>query len=209
MLFHADRNVKDNLLQMYKKEALDHHQKKSDIRTKRVNEERELLDNFNRREQQDEDRRKLEKYKRVTETMNEYKELMSHKDQTRLKPKNNEVNFNTYGVSVKSGVSQNLQNLNQNFSPQVNAPFLQNYHPQVNAPFLQNSHPQNYNVQNLNEIFPNLNTNNLPSESENSSIRTFGSNDMSRVQKHEQQKYYKDYLDSQVIITNLGLSKTP
>ena len=93
MLFHADRNLKDNLLQMYKREALDHHQKKSDTRTKRVNEERELLDNFNRREQQDEDRRKLEKYKRVTETMNEYKELMSHKHQSRLKPKNNEVNF--------------------------------------------------------------------------------------------------------------------
>ena len=69
MFFHADRNVKDNLLQMYKQDAQDYTQRKNDLKTKRLNEERDYLESVSKREQQQEQQRRQEKFRRINETM--------------------------------------------------------------------------------------------------------------------------------------------
>jgi hypothetical protein len=203
MLFHADRNLKQNLFQMYKKDAEDHYNKKNEMKLRQMNEERMYMENMNKRQQQEEDRRKLEKYKRVTDTMNEYKDMISHKE--RYRGKKNEVNFNTYGVSMREANPenaspqnmQNAQNVQQNFnglSYEFNSgniePGLERIqaHAQVEAQGSSNlNHPPN---ENYSEFF-NKNFGN------NNSINNF---DNSRLQKHEQQKSYKEFLDSQVNI---------
>jgi hypothetical protein len=193
MLFNADRNLKQNLFQMYKKEAEDHYNKKSEMKMRQLNEERTYLENMNKRHQQEEDRRKLEKFKRVTDTMNEYKDMMSHKDQSRYKGKKNEVNINTYGVSMRevnpdNSSQQNfqIQNNQENFNGDVNYEFKNNNNLIQDKFHVQGSSSSDFpGNQNYSEF---LNKN-------------FGNNnyDNSRFQKHEQQKSYKEFLDSQVI----------
>lgn len=166
MLFHADKNVKGNLLQMYKKDAYDYAQRKNEIRSKKVEEEREYLENVFRKEQQEEDKKKLEKINRINVTMNEYKEMINHQGDPRLRRhKLEEVKINTYGVNL------NQDNLNKNLERNSSSPHYLNTVTNVSQ---NNNNIQFDNYQDKNNF--NLN----------------------RFQKIEQQKLYKEYLDSQV-----------
>ena len=195
MLFHADRNIKENLFQMYKKEAQEQHQKKNDLRLRKLNEEKEMIDNLNKREQQEDDRKKFEKYKRVTDSMNEYREFWNNKEQNKVKGRKGEVNFNTYGVSLRGGQHE-MQNSKNNYkiTNSFDQTDQQNFQNQ-NQIYSQNNFTNNYQ----------LSTN--PHELDNSS-NFIRSNGLTRLQRQEQQKSYKDFLDSQVILYDLGLTKT-
>jgi hypothetical protein len=186
MLFHADRNIKENLFQMYKKDAEEHLYKKNELKIKKLNEEKEFLDNFNKRQQLEEEKKKFEKYKKVTETMNEYKDFMNNKDYTRLgKGKRNDVNFNTYSVRTYRPDMQPNLNYQQNYPNFSNQNEIHNNNQNIN----QNTYP----VQNN---YPKIEDDKFF----NSDHRNLGNlnNDSDRVHKQEQQKYYKEYLDSQV-----------
>lgn len=180
MFFYADRNVKDNLLQMYKQDAKDHMQRKNDLRTRRINEEKEYLDNIHRREQLEEDKRRQEKQRRVHETMNEYNEMVSHLPDGRIrKGKFEDVRINTYGVSLGSN-----NNHSQSLSNQLNQ---------------QNNNSNNFENQNLAKSVT-VATPSSKGENHKSNFQTASLYDDNyiRMQKLDQQRMYKSYLDSQV-----------
>jgi hypothetical protein len=181
MFFHADRNVKDNLLQMYKQDAQDHMQRKNDIRTRRINEEKEYLENVNRREQLEEEKRRQEKQRRVNETMHDYKEMVSHLPDGRIrKGKFEDVRINTYGVSLGNKVNQSNQFQNNiQIKPISNNLDSQNFN---NSPTMPTPNAGGENLKNNYQSQPPYDDNYM------------------RMQKLEQQRMYKDFLDSQVKI---------
>jgi hypothetical protein len=182
MFFYADRNVKDNLLQMYKQDANDYMQRKNDLRTRRINEEKEYLDNINRREQLEEDKRRQEKQRRVHETMHEYKEMVSHLPEGRIrKGKSDDVRINTYGVSFGNKINQS-QSQSQNSQLPINSNYLDNQSltksSTIHSIPTPSSKGENYK-----------NNFQSPSPYDENYIR---------MQKLDQQRMYKNYLDSQV-----------
>ena len=99
MLFYADRSIKDNLFNMYKRDAMDYAAKKYECKNQRINEERSYLENLNKKEQMEEDRRRLEKIKRTSEAMNEYNQLVNMKrDGILRRSKVDDVKINSYGI---------------------------------------------------------------------------------------------------------------
>lgn len=183
MLFHADRNVKENLFNMYKKDAMDLATKKNEMRLQKINEERQYLENLNKREQFEEDKRKLEKLKRISDTMGEYNQMISNKPDGRLKKsKFEDVKINSYGVSFR-----NPQN--EGISTNVTAN-------QSNQNFGNDYFQREYNINRKASLSPRANNVKKLVSYDNSG---YNNDDyMQKAQKMEQQKIYKDYLDSQV-----------
>lgn len=126
MIFNFDKNFKQNLLNEYKKEAINYRQKKDIEKQNRIKEEREYLLQREKKEKEEEEllfQRKLEK---KNEQKSEYQNMLE-------KTKNNipgyrsysnrnkkEIVLNNWGGQEKSHKIHIKNNLiNNNFSPQT------------------------------------------------------------------------------------------
>jgi hypothetical protein len=192
MLFHADKSVKDNLLQMYKRDAMDFANKKQVNKAQRIMEERAYLESLNQKEQLAEDKIKIEKIKKVSERMDEYTKLLNQKNEDRhlKKSKYNDININTYGISYQNSNTMTNYNpnreLNNNNNYRDNLVNNGNFNPNSEVAFNQkvSLSPKVSNIGKL--IGDNVNKNEYDYAM--------------RSQKYEQQRMYKDYLDSQVYL---------
>jgi hypothetical protein len=181
MLFHADRNVKENLFNMYKKDALDHMAKKSEIKMQIKNEEREYMENFNRKIQQEDDKKNLEKQHKINERMNEYNLMCNMKGDPRIKRnKYEDVKLNYYGVNVVPN-ENNLGNLITNMNNPLNNNNYSEKEFNLNKKYAVT--PQTDQIKHI-----------VSHENNNQEKEEYNT----RIQKVEQQKLYKEFLDSQV-----------
>jgi hypothetical protein len=169
MFFHADRNVKDNLLQQYKKEAEDYISRKNEVKSKKLREEREYIDNINKKNEEEKLKIQEDKMRRINQTMGEYNSIKQ--EPSRLFQRSKEVRFNTYGVGSSNPLLNNQQQqpLNQ-------------------KDFFQHEQDLNKNARlspkadKVNQLFH-------PNQEYENYVKN---------QKMEQQRLYKDFLDSQV-----------
>lgn len=89
MFFNVDKNTKQNMFQQYKKDALEYEQRKKQEKQKRIQEERDYLTLNQKRETLIEDKMKLDKLKRQSETMSDYKKMLEQNNGHWKTPKNN------------------------------------------------------------------------------------------------------------------------
>ena len=89
MFFNVDRNTKQNMLQQCKQDALKYELRKQHEKQKRIQEERDYLAQYQKRETQIEDRIRLDKLTRQSETMAEYKKMLEQNNGYWKTPKNN------------------------------------------------------------------------------------------------------------------------
>jgi hypothetical protein len=173
---------------------MEHMNKKNEMKMRKLNEEREYLENISRKEQQEEDRKKIERLKRISETMNEYKEMVSHNPEGRIrKNKFEDVKINTYGVSGKDYGKDVFNRSNYNDSnSNLNNPLTNGNYLQKEKTLNRNAtmSPQVNNVKKLVNYDPN-------------NYNPVKEDYITKIQKMEQQKMYKDFLDSQVKKINL------
>ena len=116
MFFNLDKNTKQNLLNEYKQEALNFHQKKKDEKQKRIQEEREYLAQMEQLEKEANEKVYREKLKRKNAQMEEYQSMLlktknnipGYRHNTN---KNNEIVLNNWG-----GQEKNHQIQKDNFS---------------------------------------------------------------------------------------------
>lgn len=217
MLFHADRNVKENLFNMYKKDAQDQITKKNELKMQKINEERQYLENVSKREQLEEDKRKLEKMKRISDTMNEYNQMLTNKPNNgRLKKsKFDDVKINTYGVSTRGNQSDGMNGFgdftnnvtdnlvgNVNYNPTTNnigggSNYSNNVGTYPNSFGNNDFYQREFNMNKKASLSPRANNVKKLVNFENN-YNPSNDDFMVKMQKMEQQKMYKDYLDSQV-----------
>jgi hypothetical protein len=127
MLFHADRNVKENMFQSLKREAEFNISKKNEDKMMKRNEDRMRIESIMQKEREDQERLRMEKIKHMNDVKSEYHNLMNKKNEERgiRKNKFEDVKINTYGVNFNN----NNQNINfpQNAQSDFNADnFLNN-----------------------------------------------------------------------------------
>ena len=132
MFFNLDKNSKQNLLNEYKQEALNYHQKKKDERQKRIQEEREYLAQRQQLEKEADEKIFRERQLRKNEQMEEYKSmLMKTKNNipgyrhNTYKNKNDIVLNNWGGQEISHQIQNQPPNITQNIS-QVNNSNLEN-----------------------------------------------------------------------------------
>jgi hypothetical protein len=213
MLFNADRNMKDNLFQMYKRDALEQVSKKNEMKMQKINEDRMYLDNIMQREKVEAERKQMEKMRKINETMGEYNEMLTRKNDNPLlkRSKFEDVRINSYGVTPSNMNMGNLNsNMNNNFNYNNNNnnnypnDFTSNL--EYNKKSLSPRGPRESVIKNF--IFNHDSTNsNLNNPYVNNKVTDYDY--MKRTQKMEQQKLYKNSLDTQVIIyiTNIIVAK--
>lgn len=99
MFFNADKNTKQNMFQQYKKDALEYEQRKKQEKQKRIQEERDYLTLNQKRETLIEDKMRLDKLKRQSETMSDYKKMLEQNNGHWKTPKNN-LTINTDNTNI-------------------------------------------------------------------------------------------------------------
>ena len=117
MLFNLDKNSKQNLLNEYKQEALNYHQKKKDERQKRIQEEREYIAQREQLEKEADEKIFRERQLKKNAQMEEYQSML-------MKTKNNIPGYRHNGYKNKNEIvlnnwggqeiSHTIQNLPQN-----------------------------------------------------------------------------------------------
>ena len=208
MLFNIDRATKQNILQQYKQDALDYENRKIQERQRKIQEEREFLAQNQNRETEIEDRLRYEKMRKQAEVMEEYKRMLQQKENQSKFSKNGEIRPNQYGFNIPNTSSYKTE-------PQV---LPQNYNNYSNNPNSFQTGPVNQplNNDNMNNNFE-LERQLSPSQKEKSLIRredhmknflTDRQNEREIIsyferQKQNRQKYYKEMLDSQVILKDI------
>lgn len=83
MLFHADKNIKESLFNMYKKDLIDRQVKKEEEITKEKIQDKYFINEVKRLNEEERCRRSIEKKKVTSENMNSYNELWRGKDEER------------------------------------------------------------------------------------------------------------------------------
>lgn len=207
MLFNIDRATKQNILQQYKQDALDYENRKIQERQRKIQEEREFLAQNQKRETEIEDRLRYEKMRKQAEAMEEYKKMLQQKENQPKFSKNGEIRANQYGFNIPNTSSYKTESqvLPQSYNNYNNNPITYQPNP-INQPL--NNDKMNNNFELERQL--------SPSQRERSMIRredhmknflTDRQNEQEIVsyfekQKQSRQKYYKEMLDSQVILKN-------
>ena len=115
MLFHADRNVKENMLSYMKKEAEDSIARKNENKAQHKNEDRMRIESIIQKEKQDQELRRMERLKNANEMMNGYNSLMNQKTERGLrKNKFDDIKINTYGVNYNHDISNKRLDIHHN-----------------------------------------------------------------------------------------------
>ena len=101
MFFNLDKSAKQQILALYKQEALDHQRKKEEEKNRRILEERKFMELSKLHQQESYDIINQERQRKKLALMQEYQEYL-HKTKLdepgfHYKPKNNEVVINNWG----------------------------------------------------------------------------------------------------------------
>ena len=188
MLFNIDRATKQNILQQYKQDALDYENRKKLERQRKIQEEREYLAQTQKREMELEDRLRYEKMRKQTEAMEDYKRMLQQEQNKPRFSKIGDVRVNNYGYNPNNSMRTYQTEPEQNYNNNIN------------------------NQNNYNNSYQEPERQMSPSEKERSMIRredhmrdflTDRQNEREiqsyfQRQKENQQRYYKEILDSQV-----------
>lgn len=83
MLFHADKNIKESLFNMYKKDLIDRQVKKEEEISKERLQDKNFIAEVVRSNEEERRRRSMEKKRIAYENMNSYNELWRGKDEER------------------------------------------------------------------------------------------------------------------------------
>lgn len=228
MLFNADKSTKGNLLQEYKRDAELYRSKKQEDKLKRIQEERSYMEQINQMNSNFNDQRNQEKQKRISEAMNEYGNVLRNDtgklyNGQKLRNYDN-VNINTYGVSSNTNNVKFQNNINNNISSNNNFSVnVDNIKDTNNTSNIDVNNQYNFNNNNLElPVNGNLNGKNymdinynyqpaynptLYKDTRNvlsHSPTNLGFQNkekyeqITRTQKVEAQRTYRDYLDGQV-----------
>ena len=188
MLFNIDRATKQNILQQYKQDALDYENRKKQERQRKIQEEREYLAQTQKREMELEDRLRYEKMRKQTEAMEDYKRMLQQEQNKPRFSKIGDVRVNNYGYNPNNSMRTYQTEPEQNYNNNIN------------------------NQNNYNNSYQEPERQMSPSDKERSMIRredhmrdflTDRQNEREiqsyfQRQKENQQRYYKEFLDSQV-----------
>lgn len=188
MLFNADKNIKDNLFNIYRQDLIDRKQRKEENILQEKIIDKNYIDQINRVNQEDSVKRNMERMRRIKENMNDYNSFWIRKDEERKNKfaKNNDVNINTYAMDNNN--SSNINSYNNHFD-------ISSANNNSNNNYNQN----NYNSSNTNQkvdfdsqkdhLNPILNPDYIGIRQ----IENFEKN-----KKQKLQKFYKNQLDSQI-----------
>ena len=123
MLFNLDKNTKQNLLNEYKQEALNFHQKKKDERQKRIQEEREYIAQREQLEKEADEKIFREKQQRMNAQREEYQSMLmktknnipGYRHNSSI---NNEITLNNWGgQEINHRIQNKLQVQKQDQAP--------------------------------------------------------------------------------------------
>ena len=115
MLFNLDRNIKQSLLEEYKKEALLHRQKKQMEKQQKLKEEQEYLENLNKQEEQEYKKLKEKENVRRNDQMKYYQEILNSPDKISRKK---ELIINNWGQPRNK--SNSYKEIINNFRKETN-----------------------------------------------------------------------------------------
>ena len=192
MFFNLDKNSKQNLLNEYKQEALNFHQKKLEERQKRIKEEREFLAQREQLEKEADEKLYREKMQKKNAQMEEYQTML-------MKTKNNipgyrhnsnknrnEIVLNNWGGQEKNHQIQTIPQTQSQTIPQGNNTTLESsIIPQGEPNTTWRGRRRGYRNE---DHLSNLLNDNRNDQELNNYIKD---------QKEYQQKIYKDLLYSQ------------
>ena len=116
MLFNLDRNIKQSLLEEYKKEALLHRQKKQMEKQQKLKEEQEYLENLNKQEEQEYKKLKEKENVRRNDQMKYYQEILNSPDKISRKK---ELIINNWGQPRNK--SNSYKEIINNFRKETNS----------------------------------------------------------------------------------------
>lgn len=189
MFIHADKNLKGNLLNMYKKDAEEHALKKQGLKIRQLQEDRVNLETSTKKYEEELMRKQSDKQKKTEEAMNDYKYIVEMREEKKRRGKNNpseESNFYNY----------NFQNVDSSKtrSPQ-DQEVIESYREKEFEP-----NKQEYSSPKINNINSIMFDFKVPTDFTVHRKRVgYNHNYVHNIAKMEVQKSYKDYLDSQVI----------
>ena len=177
---NPDKNLKDNLYNYYKQDMMERRiRKDEDFTTEKVN-DKVYMDQIKRRNEEDKNKKEIDRAKKLNENMNDYNKFSSTKDEERRNKyiKFKEINTNNSNVNN----SQSMGNMNQM---------------DLYSQFSSNS------LNNMNPDMTLMNMNNLKKDSLNyimnpDHIGVIKIKEMEKNKKFEFQKFYKNMLDSQM-----------
>lgn len=171
---------------MYKKEAEEHQNKKQADRQRKIIEEREYLHQIDQRENERDDRMRLEKIRKINEHMGDYQRMLQHQQPPKFRSRISDVKINNYGYNV-AGNNSSYQELPRNYSAEPSQ-----YQPVSNSFNTQSSRdcpPKDIDLVRRGDNMGNY----LTDKQNEGEVNNYYMN-----QKNERQKYYKELLDSQV-----------
>ena len=116
MLFNLDRNIKQSLLEEYKKEALLHRQKKQMEKQQKLKEEQEYLENLNKQEEKEYKKLKEKENVRRNDQMKYYQEILNSPDKISRKK---ELIINNWGQPRNK--SNSYKEIINNFRKETNS----------------------------------------------------------------------------------------
>lgn len=196
MFFNLDKNSKQNILNEYKQEALNYHQKKKDERQKRIQEEREYIAQREKLEKEADEKIYREKLQRKNTQMEEYQSML-------MKTKNNIPGYrhNSYkndiilnnwgGQEINHQIQNNPKIQNKNTNEQTNVSNLEN------NIIAQNNEDSNSSWRGRRGRGEFRNEDHLNNLLNDNNINNQDINNYMKGEKEYKQKKYKDLLYSQ------------
>jgi hypothetical protein len=116
MLFNIDRRSKDAIRDMYKEEADLFYLRKQEEKAKRLQEEKEYMQGLQMKAEEESKKKYLQKVKLISETMNEYKEIIKKKEQSNNNFRNKEIADPGSGYNVLENISNESK---RGYSPTI------------------------------------------------------------------------------------------
>ena len=113
MLFHADKATKENLFHLYKKDAEDHQNRKITLQNQKIQDERNYLNEIEKKEQMEMDKKKLEKIRMMSQSKSDYLQMMNQKEEEKRRKGKYDVNINTYGAKINKEYENNINNYHE------------------------------------------------------------------------------------------------
>ena len=198
MFFNLDKNSKQNILNEYKQEALNYHQKKKDERQRRIQEEREYIAQREKLEKEADEKIYREELQRKNTQMEEYQSmLMKTKNNIpgyRHNSYKNDIILNNWGGQEINHQIQNnpkIQNKNANTNQQTNVSNLEN------NIIAQNNEDSNLSWRGRRGRGEFRNEDHLNNLLNDNNINNQDINNYMKGEKEYKQKKYKDLLYSQ------------
>ena len=109
MLFNVNNNIKRKLFNSYKKAAEDYQLRKEEDRRRRIEEERDYMENVEKIETEEQNRNRRDKIRQINDERREYKKMLNNKSENHLLvSKNRDVVINDYGYYINPVKSRSV-----------------------------------------------------------------------------------------------------